>query len=154
MRARVAAAGRDPEDFWFLVYAAVLVHEDEDVIARAIHSPILRSYAAIEGRFDPEAWRAEGLEPCFPKGWNYALHMLPTSYDEAKVAGLLASVPDAMVEKSFLRGTPKEIGAVLADYVEAGATLIAPGDLLPISLDLADAAGSTDRLLSICKELR
>jgi phthiodiolone/phenolphthiodiolone dimycocerosates ketoreductase len=154
MRERVEAAGRDPEQFGFLVYAAVLVHDDEDKIARGVQNPILRAYAAIEGRFDPEQWRAEGLEPCFPKGWNYALHMTPTDYDEGKLNDLLATVPDAMVEKSFLRGTPQEIGSVLATYVEAGATLVAPGDLLPIALDLEDGASSVQRLLAICRELR
>jgi phthiodiolone/phenolphthiodiolone dimycocerosates ketoreductase len=154
MKERVEAAGRDPEEFGFLVYAAVLVHEDGDKITGAIANPILRAYSAIEGRFDPEAWRMEGLEPAFPKGWNYALHMIPTDYDHQSVGELLSRVPDAMVEKSFVSGSPAEIGGFLADYVEAGATFVAPGDLLPIALDLEDAAGSVNRLLDICRTLR
>jgi phthiodiolone/phenolphthiodiolone dimycocerosates ketoreductase len=154
VREQVERAGRDPDEFGFGIMAGMLLHEDGDVLERAFENPLVKWQAAIWGRHNPADWAAEGLEPVFPPGVSYPLHVCPAEITDGEVQAILAKVSRTMVEKSFLCGTPADAAKALQPYVEAGATHVGVCDLLPLSTGLEEAMASIGRLLDICEALK
>lgn len=66
MRSRVADAGRDPEAFEFGMWTVALIHEDEEVIERAVQNKLIRWQTAIFGRLNQADWEKEGIESPMP----------------------------------------------------------------------------------------
>jgi phthiodiolone/phenolphthiodiolone dimycocerosates ketoreductase len=130
VREDVERAGRDPDAFGFGIIPMCLLHESSDAIEMARQSPMIRLAAALWGRLPHSNWQAEGIEPVFPDGWDYSIHWDSSALSDGEFAALMARIPDDMVERAFFGGHPKEVTELVGRYVEAGATLVSPIDML------------------------
>jgi phthiodiolone/phenolphthiodiolone dimycocerosates ketoreductase len=130
VREAVERAGRDPDTFGFAIIPNCLIHDDPAVIWKSQHNPTIRLLAALWGRSPQVRWREEGIEPVFPDGWEYSVRWDGSKITNADYEAMQARIPDRMVEGAFLAGTAKEVSAELRSYVEAGATLVQPIDML------------------------
>jgi phthiodiolone/phenolphthiodiolone dimycocerosates ketoreductase len=145
---------RDPEGFGFGTWVMLLVHDDPNVIDRALENPIFKWLAATAGRMNQTAWDREGIEPVMPRDWHYAMRMLPIAYSDAEVEEILGKVTREMTEKSYIFGTAAEVTAEMQRHVDAGLTWIAPCDLLPMIGDPADVPAAMQRTLDVCALLK
>ena len=132
VREAVERAGRDPDAFGIAIMPNCLIHEDEEVIRNSYKSPMIRFLAALWGRSPQINWRAEGLQPPLPEGYEYSVRFDSLKLTDEDFAGILARTPDEMVEKSYVSGSPKQVTDQLQAYVDAGATLVQPVDLLSL----------------------
>lgn len=150
-REAVAANGRDPDDFDFCPWIPALIHDDPEVIERALDNPLLKWMAAFFGRLNNHDWAEHGIEPAFDPDWHYSLKLIPNRLtDKAEVDRILGRVSRRMVEITFLRGNTKEVAAQIQAYIDAGATHIDMMDTLPLVLDPMDAQAALGRQLAVC----
>jgi phthiodiolone/phenolphthiodiolone dimycocerosates ketoreductase len=148
LKDEVAARDRDPDDFDILVTAPALIHEDEAVLAKAMENPAIRWIAAMWGRIQPGAsWEESGLAPPVPEGWAYHMHYRPHDTDDSFLEDVLRKTTPDHVDAGYLCGTPAQVAAKLQAYVDAGATIVAPFDLLPFALGPGDGRQSTRRVI-------
>lgn len=154
LKADLERKGRDPESFEFGLWFMALVHEDAEVVERAMISPFMKWMAGIYGRLDMAAWKEYGIEPPLPLDWHYATKLLPVKWSDAEVEELLGKVTDDMARRSFTHGTPEQVAAEVQSYVDAGATWVSVCDILPLALDPADAQAGLARNFEICRRLK
>jgi phthiodiolone/phenolphthiodiolone dimycocerosates ketoreductase len=154
IRADVARKGRDPEAFRIGLVCPVLIHEDPDVLDRALENPIIKWTTAVFGRTLPERWREVGEEPATPDGWTYFLKMKPFETPASFVDEVVGRTTRRMCELGYLWGAPEVVAAKLAPYVEAGVDWISPADYLPVVLPLEEAAGALGRSVAVCEHLK
>jgi phthiodiolone/phenolphthiodiolone dimycocerosates ketoreductase len=136
---------RDPEDFQFGLYAAMLLHDDDEVIEAALGNPFIKWSSAWLGRFKMADWQLEGIEPPLPLDWHYSRNMLPHHMSRAEVDEIVGRVTPEMARKSWLTGSPEKVAAELQGYVEAGATWINICDILPAVLEPAEMGNALER---------
>lgn len=154
LRADLTGKGRDPAGFDFGIWFMALVHEDENVIDRALDNPMMRWMAAVFGRLDQANWEREGIDPPLPRDWHYATKLRPVEWTDADVADLLGKTTRAMTEKSFVYGTPESVAHQVSRYVDAGATWVSVCDILPLVLDPEDAQQGFERSREVCARLK
>ena len=154
MKKDVERNGRDPETFDFGIWVGGLLHEDPDVIDRALENPLTKWTSAIMGRLNQADWELEGLEPAFPRDWHYALKLLPARMTRQEADAVTARVPRKMVERTYVTGTPADAAAVYKDYVDAGATWVSVVDIMPILLPPEEAATAMSRSIEVCRLLK
>jgi phthiodiolone/phenolphthiodiolone dimycocerosates ketoreductase len=142
--------GRDPDDFGFGLWFMNAIHEDPGVIERAFDGPIMKWMAATFGRLDQSDWRRAGLEPVYPEGWHYSVKLRPMEVTPQESADVISRTTRAHCEAAFSHGTPAEVAADVAAYVEAGCNYVAICDLMPLVLDPADAQGAMARSIEVC----
>ena len=145
LKAAVERYDRDPEQFGFGVWLMSAIHEDPDVLAEVLESPLVRYLSGMGGRFDPKDWRDEGLEPVMPEDWHYAMKWLPFSQTPDEADSIVGRTSVEMARKSWYVGTPDEISQVATEFVEAGATFVGVVDVVPLVKGLAEAEGSFRR---------
>lgn len=154
VKADVASKGRDPSQFGIFVQAVTLIHEDKQVLAEALENPIIRWIAAMWGRIQPGSkWEDSGLTAPVPPDWSYHLHFRPHDTDDDWLAEVLAKTTPEHAAAGYLWGTPAEVADQLQAYVDAGATIVAPLDFLPLVLDPHDR-GSTRRVTECLTRLK
>ena len=112
-----------------------------DLLSRALDNPLMRWMAGVFGRLDQSAWDAEGIEPPLPRDWHYAVKLLPVTWTQPEIDGLLSRTTHEMAEKSFVYGTPESVAAQVEQYIDAGATWVSVCDILPLLLDPDRRAG-------------
>jgi phthiodiolone/phenolphthiodiolone dimycocerosates ketoreductase len=154
MKRDLERKGRDPEQFEFGIWFMSLIHEDAEVLARALDNPLMRWMAGVFGRLDQRAWDAEGIEPPLPRDWHYAVKLLPVTWTDSEIQGLLGRTTHKMAEKSFVFGTPESVAEQVQQYVDAGATWVSVCDILPLILAPADAQGGLARNIDVCARLK
>ena len=154
VKAKLAEKNRDPEDFGFGGWAVVLLHEDEDVIDRALDNPLIRWVAAVWGRFNNADWEGEGIESAFPEDWHYAMKFKPMKVSEAEAKEVISRTSREMAEKCVLWGSPDQVAEQLRPFVERGVNWLSITDFLPIVLDLDEAAKGIDRSLEVARILK
>jgi phthiodiolone/phenolphthiodiolone dimycocerosates ketoreductase len=154
MKAGLAQKGRDPERFDFGIWFMSLVHEDDDLLQRALDNPLMRWMAGVFGRLDQSAWDAEGIEPPLPRDWHYAMKLLPVKWSDSEIEELLGRTTHEMAEKSFVYGTPESVTEQVQQYIDAGATWVSVCDILPLILDPEDAQAGLARNIDICRRLK
>lgn len=154
MREKVEAGGRDPDAFEFGMWTVALIHEDEEVIERAIRNELIRWQTAIFGRLNMADWDEEGIEPPMPRDWHYASNLEPMKWGEAETKEVIAKVTDEMVRKSWFIGTPEKVAAELKAFEDAGVSWIHVSDLVPIAIDIEEGATPMDRTYEVFKLLR
>lgn len=130
VRSLVEQQGRDPDQFGICVFPVCMIHDDAGVLEQAIQNPMIRVLAALYGRLPHEEWRAEGVETVFPDGWDYSLHWDASELSDADFEELVGKVSDDMVRRAFFIGSVREVGEQIKGYVEAGATMIHPTDMM------------------------
>lgn len=62
-----------------------LVHEDTELLERALDNPVMRWMAGVFGRLDQSAWETEGIEPPLPRDWHYAVKLLPVTWTDSEI---------------------------------------------------------------------
>lgn len=154
MKAELQRKGRDPEQFEFGIWFMSLVHEDSELLERALDNPLMRWMAGVFGRLDQSAWEAEGIEPPLPRVWHYAVKLLPVTWTDWEIQGLLSRTTHEMAQRSFVYGTPEAVAAQVQQFVDAGATWVSVCDTLPLILDPADAQAGLARNIDICGRLK
>jgi phthiodiolone/phenolphthiodiolone dimycocerosates ketoreductase len=155
MRQGVHARGRDPAKFDFCLWAFCLIHDDPNVISRALDNPLFRWLTAIYGRMNMADWAAYGETAAFPLDWHYSTKFIPNRYtDRREVDGILGRVTRRMCEQGFLSGSAADLAAQIQPYIEAGATCIDVVDMLPLVLDPADAQAGLGRQLDLCARIK
>jgi phthiodiolone/phenolphthiodiolone dimycocerosates ketoreductase len=154
MKAQLERKGRDPEKFRFGVWATMLLHEDQNIIDKALDNKLTRWLTAIAGRMSMADWRAEGIEPPFPDDWHYAIKMLPMSMSTAEVEDWASRASRQMAEKSYFLGTPADAAKQLQPYIEAGIDYVAILDMLAFVLDPQDARASMSRSIQTSAEIK
>jgi phthiodiolone/phenolphthiodiolone dimycocerosates ketoreductase len=130
-----------------------LIHEDENVIDRALDNPLLRWITAVIGRLNQDDWHREGISPPMPD-WHYAMKLLPMRLTDSDVSDGLSRVTREMSEKTWLYGTPEQVGAQLTGFVDVGASWIHIADTLPLVLDPQDAAQSPGRVIETARVVK
>jgi phthiodiolone/phenolphthiodiolone dimycocerosates ketoreductase len=154
IRRIVEENGRDPEQFGFGLWYNLLLHDDDDLLERAINNPLVRWISAIAGRFDQADWQREGIEPLFPLDWQYSLRLLPAELSRAEADAIVAKSPRSVTEKSYICGNAKEVASVLRGYADAGATFHSILDMAPTVMSLAEAPASLQRSIDVCRALK
>jgi phthiodiolone/phenolphthiodiolone dimycocerosates ketoreductase len=135
IKARLEAKGRDPEEFQFGIYAAMLLHDDPAVIEASLRNPFIKWSSACLGRFKMSDWTSEGLEPPLPLDWHYSRNMLPHHMTPAEIDAIVDKVTPELAHKAWLLGSPAEIATQLEGFIDAGATWINICDVLPAVLE-------------------
>lgn len=154
VRGHVEAADRDPNGFGFGIWIAALMHDDPHVIEAALFNPLLAVFAALLGRFNQRDWLLEGLEPVMPMEWHYSMRLLPFDIPRAEAEDIIARVPRAMVEKSFVIGSPADIADVAAGFVHAGANFVGIVDVFPLLAGPAEGEAAFARGVQACALLK
>jgi phthiodiolone/phenolphthiodiolone dimycocerosates ketoreductase len=145
MKRDLADKGRDPEAFGFGIWSPLLIHEDANVIDRALDNDLFRWVTAIIGRINQGDWADIGLESPMPADWHYAMKLLPLKVGEAEAMEMVGRTTRAQSEKTWLYGTADEVAEQLKPFVEAGVTLVSLLDMLPFVLEVEDAMGAIAR---------
>jgi phthiodiolone/phenolphthiodiolone dimycocerosates ketoreductase len=146
--------GRDPETFEFAVWISALIHEDADFITQMVANPLMRWMAAIWGRVNLRDWKALGVESALPEDYHYAMDLLPLEVTAQEAQDVIERVSPKQQRLSWIHGSPKEVGALLGDYAEAGVTWMAVADLIPMIVPPDDPATSMQRTIEVCAMLR
>lgn len=154
LRADLERKGRDPDQFEYGIWFMALVHEDEEAIEEALDNPLMRWMAAVFGRLDQSAWQKEGIEPPLPLDWHYATKLLPVKWTESEVDDLLSRTSHKMAQKGFVHGTPESVAAQVQQYIDAGATWVSVGDIMPLVREPAEAPLGMARGIEICTRIK
>jgi phthiodiolone/phenolphthiodiolone dimycocerosates ketoreductase len=154
LREDVERKGRDPAKFRFGIWSMVLLHEDPDVIERALDNAVIRWQSAIFGRVNPQDWGKEGIEPAVPDGWTYHLKLKPLSVDPSFVKSTLAHTTREMARRSFIHGTAKDVAAELQGWIDAGVDWVMPVDYMRFVSSLEEAAVALTRTFEVCEHIK
>lgn len=153
-RAQVASFGRDPEQYDFVPWFPVLIHDDPNVIDRALDNPLVRWIAAVMGRLNMSDWAEYGIEAPFPLDWHYSMKMLPHVMPREEVDAALSRTTRKMAELTWIYGNAEQVADQIQPIIDAGATHVDILDMLPMTLEPADAQGGLARQLDVCARLK
>ena len=154
VQAQVASKDRDPDSFAFGGWPVMLIHEDENVIDRALDNPLIRWVAAIWGRFNNREWAREGVESVFPEDWHYSVKFRPMATSAAETDEVISRTTRKMAEKALLWGTPAQLADQLQPFIDRGVSWLSLTDFLPIVLEAEDAAQWPQRTLELARLLK
>jgi phthiodiolone/phenolphthiodiolone dimycocerosates ketoreductase len=154
IKQKVEGHGRDPDEFGFGVWLLVGVHDDPEVIDRALRNPLFRFFTGVCGRMNMADWEKEGMEPVMPMDYHYARHLKPFDLLPDEVDAMIKRVPPEMVAKCMYTGTPEDVAGVAQQFVEAGATFVGLVDFVPFILPPEEHPAALPRLLDICGRLK
>lgn len=146
--------GRDPEAFTIGIWATAMLHDDPGVLEEASSNAIVKYMAAAFGRLNQADWEVEGLEPVYPRDWHYALKLLPAQDTPENVAAVVAKTPAEMCRRGWFWGTPKEVANDIQAYVDAGATWVSIGDMMPLLTSPEDSPACLGRQIETCRLLK
>lgn len=146
--------GRDPDDFTYGAFFLCAMHEDEELIDKALDNKMMRWFAAALGRFTPGDWDAEGIEPAYPRDWHYAWKLLPDEVTQDELDEVDKKVTREMVKKSLFWGDAPTVANDLKAYAEAGANYFIVADMLPFTLNAAEAQAAVTRSIDVCRLLK
>ena len=116
LRAASVAAGRPADAVTAGLYAWIVVDEDRSAAERMLGSLLLRLVALTA---PAEEFARAGAEPPFGEGWGL-VHYVPTRFTRDEALAMAAAVPDELLRRYFIWGTPDDIVARLATFREAG----------------------------------
>lgn len=154
LKEKLEQKGRDPDAFTFGAWCVAAIHEDEDVLAAALKNPLVRWLAAVFGRLNMSDWVDEGLQPPFPVDWHYAMKLLPMQWSRAQAYELIDAMPAEIVDRSLIKGSPKQVAAEIQGYVDAGVNWVMVYDQLPIYLQPEEAQQALARSIEVCRLLK
>jgi phthiodiolone/phenolphthiodiolone dimycocerosates ketoreductase len=154
LREKVEANGRDPAKFGMGIWLVCATHEDADVLDTVLDNPLIKYFAACNGRVDGKNWAEVGITPVMPEGWNYPTHWLPAEQPAAEIRDIVSRTPKDLVRKSFYCGTPDHLAKISREYIDAGADFVSFADMTPMVLGPADAMASVQRGVKIFRTLK
>ena len=153
-RAQVASHGRDPEKYDFVPWFPVLIHDDPNVIDRALDNPLVRWIAAVMGRLNMNDWAEYGIESPMPLDWHYSMKMLPHVMPREEADAALARTTRKMAEMTWIYGNAEQVADQIQPIIDAGATHVDILDMLPLMLDPVDAQAGLGRQLDVCARIK
>jgi phthiodiolone/phenolphthiodiolone dimycocerosates ketoreductase len=154
IRKQVEQKGRDPEAFRIGMWAAVLLHPDQNALERAFDNAVIKFFSAASGRVESSQWEDEGIPLPFPPGWAYYKDLLPNNTPDALVDAILAATTREHVERSWFAGSPADVAAQIQPYLNAGIDWVMPFDYLPVAGDPADAPAAVGWMVELCRALK
>jgi phthiodiolone/phenolphthiodiolone dimycocerosates ketoreductase len=154
LREDLERKGRDPDAFGFGLWFMNAIHEDRDVLDRALDGAMMKWLAANFGRLDNSRWAELGIQSVFPDDWHYSVKLRPIDVTEEESRDVLARTPRAMVDASFSHGSPQEVAADVQGYIDAGCTYVSVCDVLPICLEPEDAQNAIGRSIEVCARIK
>jgi phthiodiolone/phenolphthiodiolone dimycocerosates ketoreductase len=154
LREDIERKGRDPDAFGFGLWFMNAIHEDRDVLDRALDGAMMKWLAANFGRLDNSRWAELGIQSVFPDDWHYSVKLRPIDVTEEESRDVLARTPRAMVDASFSHGSPQEVAADVQGYIDAGCTYVSVCDVLPICLEPEDAQNAIGRSIEVCARIK
>jgi alkanesulfonate monooxygenase SsuD/methylene tetrahydromethanopterin reductase-like flavin-dependent oxidoreductase (luciferase family) len=87
-------------------------------------------------------------------GWEGVHEQLHAASRRGEWKQMAELIDDDMLAAFAAVGSPAEVAAQLAPYVEAGVDWISPADYLPVVLPLDEAAGALPRAIAVCEHLK
>ncbi|BDB39657.1 MULTISPECIES: LLM class flavin-dependent oxidoreductase [Mycobacterium] len=154
MRTQLERKGRDPDTFRFGVWATMLLHEDPNVVDRALDNKLTRWLTAIAGRVNQSDWEKEGIEPPMPRDWHYAMKMLPLSMGRAEVEEWAGRATREMTEKSYFYGSPAEAAAQFRPFIDAGVDFVGILDMAAFVLEPDELPAALGRSIAVSSYLK
>lgn len=117
IRSAAREADRDPDAITPSIQLAVVVAPDERELRKALDTPAIR-YMALNQ--PAEVWRQSGVE--HPLGANFRgyIDIQPEDYSREQIEEAIAKVPDEVLLRSGIGGTPQQVIAELREYRDAG----------------------------------
>ncbi|MEB3070318.1 hypothetical protein K5L39_14095, partial [Mycolicibacter sp. MYC017] len=109
---------------------------------------------AAFGRLNQSDWETEGITPVYPRDWHYALKLLPAQESQETVDAIVAQTPVDMCRRGWFWGNPKEVASSIQAYVDAGATWVSVGDMMPLLLPADEAPAALERQIETCRILK
>lgn len=154
IKATLVEKGRDPEEFGFGIWAPLLIHDDPDVIDRALDNDLLRWITACIGRINQRDWADVNLPSPMPEDWHYAMKLLPLKVSESEAMEWIGRTTREHSEHTWIYGSPEQVAEQLEPFVAAGVTSISLGDILPFVLDPEDAMKGAERGIATSRLLK
>jgi phthiodiolone/phenolphthiodiolone dimycocerosates ketoreductase len=154
LKEQLERKGRDPDAFHFGIWVSAVLHEDPDVIERALANPLMRWMAAVFGRVNLGDWAALGVESALPVDYHYAMNLLPLEVGADEAERVVARVSSRQQRLSWMHGDPRAVGARLAEFADAGVTWFMIADVLPMTFPPDDPALALGRTLQVCSALK
>jgi phthiodiolone/phenolphthiodiolone dimycocerosates ketoreductase len=154
IKAALEQKGRDPEAFTFGIDCPSIIHDDPEVLSRALRNPMVRYLSGVHGRINSDTWRDEGIESAVADGWAYYLHYKPQEITAADVEDVLSRVTPEITRRSWFVGSPEEVADQLQAYIDVGVTWVAPCDYMPMVAELDDLPDCLPRTFEVCARLK
>jgi phthiodiolone/phenolphthiodiolone dimycocerosates ketoreductase len=154
LREKVEGYGRDPDQFGLGVWIMGMIHEDPAVLDDALRNRLMKYFGGQLGRLNNDDWPREGLTSVMPPGWHYAVKWAPFEQSQDEIDGIIDRTPEEMVRKSLHCGSPAQVAATCAEFVDAAADFVGVVDMLPIVMGATEAEGSLRRTLEVCGTIK
>ena len=131
VRAAASAAGRPEDAVVPGLYARVVVAETREAALEAIDGSLLMRFIALTR--PSEAYEAHGAEHPLGAGEFGLTTFLPTRYNREAALGLAEAVPLPVLRETVIHGTPDDVAAQIATFVEAGADHVQLTNMTPLA---------------------
>ena len=118
VRAAAQAAGRDPDSLLPALMLSLVVARTDRQAHKLLDSRLARFTAAI--MVPAPQWRASGGTHPFGEGFGGYWDILPEELDPATVEEAIRTVPQEVLERHFLWGSPSRVQRELEDLRDAG----------------------------------
>ncbi|MET0988480.1 MAG: LLM class flavin-dependent oxidoreductase [Steroidobacteraceae bacterium] len=151
IKQHATAAKRDPTQLTFMLQVMCLIAENEDEVEKMTHSPLLRwdSTALMIHGDDFEKW-GFGPHPIKPD-YNYSRDFTSMHWSTDDAWKVIDRTPPAIVRKTKIAGTPKEVARQVQPFIEAGMNWV---NLCNWAMFVRDPAAGGDLVGETCNELR
>lgn len=149
LRAASVAAGRPADAVTAGLFAWIVVDEDRDAAEAMLDSLLLRLVALTA---PAEEYALAGAAPPIAEGWGL-LHYVPTRFTREQALAAAAAVPQALLRRHFMWGTPDDIVARLRAFRDAGMEHVYLANVTALG-DPAKGASSAALLTDIQHGLR
>ena len=117
IRCAAREAGRNPDAITPSMQLAVVVAPDEHELRKALNTPAVRFMALL---LPAEFWRQSGVEHPLGADFRGYIDIRPEDYSREQIEDAIAQVPDEVLLKSGIGGTPQQVIAALREYRAAG----------------------------------
>lgn len=131
VRAAAAAAGRPEEAVVPGLYARVVLAETAEAALAAIEGSLLMRFIALTR--PSEAYEAHGVEHPLGAGEFGLTTFLPTRYNREAALRLAEAVPVEVLRETVIHGTPDDVAARIAAFVDAGAAHVQLTNMTPLA---------------------
>ena len=149
VRAASVEAGRTADAVTAGLYAWIVVDEDREVAARMLETLALRLVALTA---PPDEFARAGVASPLAGAWGL-LDFVPTHMDTAQAMQAAAAVPQELLRRYYLWGTPDDIVERLRPFRGAGLEHVYLANVTALG-DPAKAAGSVGLLREVLQGLR
>jgi phthiodiolone/phenolphthiodiolone dimycocerosates ketoreductase len=131
VRAAASAAGRPKDAVVPGLYARVVVAETREAALEAIDGSLLMRFIALTR--PSEAYEAHGAEHPLGAGEFGLTTFLPTRYNREAALGLAEAVPLPVLRETVIHGTPDDVAAQIATFIDAGADHVQLTNMTPLA---------------------